>query len=203
MGQRAYLTPQFFTLLGRHLGDAVVLMLALHDGTPVAGALNLGGRGCALRPQLGLHRRVPPSLHFELCYYRAIEFAIAHGLARVESRRAGRAQDPARLPAFTDLFGALDRQSRAAPGGVGFPRSGTPRPDRGDGGAERLFPVPSGVEGAVRNKKRGRLARPLLINAPSGPDRNANGRADRDPNAGRGNCGNRRGAPSNAGRTHT
>jgi predicted N-acyltransferase len=66
----------------------VVLMLARQDGEPVAGALNFRGQdtlygrnwGC-----LGDFR----FLHFELCYYRAIDFAIEHGLARVEAGAQG------------------------------------------------------------------------------------------------------------------
>ena len=84
----AYLTPQFFTLLGRNLGDAVVLMLAQQDGTPVAGALNLVGADALYGRNWGCVGDFP-FLHFELCYYRAIDFAIAHGLSRVEAGAQG------------------------------------------------------------------------------------------------------------------
>ena len=84
----AYLTPQFFTLLGRHLGDAVVLMLAQQDGSPVAGALNLMGQDALYGRNWGCLRDFP-FLHFELCYYRAIDFAISQGLARVEAGAQG------------------------------------------------------------------------------------------------------------------
>ncbi len=84
----AYLTQRFFTLLSERLGDAVVLMMALHDGEPVAGALNLAGRDTLYGRNWGC-RGDWPFLHFELCYYRAIDFAIEHKLARVEAGAQG------------------------------------------------------------------------------------------------------------------
>ena len=84
----AYLTPEFFPLLGQALGDRVVLMLALEGGAPVAGALNLMGEDTLYGRNWGCDREYP-FLHFELCYYRAIDFAIEHGLARVEAGAQG------------------------------------------------------------------------------------------------------------------
>jgi predicted N-acyltransferase len=84
----AYLTRGFFRLLSERLGDRVVLMLALRAGTPVAGALNLAGTEALYGRNWGCIGDYP-FLHFELCYYRAIEFAIAHGLARVEAGAQG------------------------------------------------------------------------------------------------------------------
>ena len=84
----AYLTPEFFPLLGKALGDRVVLMLALEGGAPVAGALNLMGSDTLYGRNWGCDRDYP-FLHFELCYYRAIDFAIEHGLARVEAGAQG------------------------------------------------------------------------------------------------------------------
>jgi hypothetical protein len=84
----AYLTPQFFPLLAQRLGERVVLMLALHRGTPVAGALNVAGTDTLYGRNWGC-RGQWPFLHFELCYYRAIDFAIAHGLRRVEAGAQG------------------------------------------------------------------------------------------------------------------
>lgn len=84
----AYLTPEFFPLLAARLGDAVVLMLAEQDGRPVAGALNLAGSHTLYGRNWGCEGDWP-FLHFELCYYRAIEFAIAHGLRRVEAGAQG------------------------------------------------------------------------------------------------------------------
>jgi predicted N-acyltransferase len=84
----AYLTPVFFPLLSQRLGDKVVLMLAERDGTPVAGALNLCGRDTLYGRNWG-SKGDYPFLHFELCYYRAIEYAIEHGLKRVEAGAQG------------------------------------------------------------------------------------------------------------------
>jgi predicted N-acyltransferase len=84
----AYLTQRFFPLLSERLGDAVVLMLALRNGKPVAGALNLMGSEALFGRNWGC-RGDWPFLHFELCYYRAIDFAIAHGLQRVEAGAQG------------------------------------------------------------------------------------------------------------------
>ncbi len=84
----AYLTRRFFHMLGERLGDRVVLMIAEHNGEPVAGALNLMGRDTLYGRNWGC-RGDWPFLHFELCYYRAIDFAIEHGLARVEAGAQG------------------------------------------------------------------------------------------------------------------
>jgi uncharacterized protein len=84
----AYLTSSFFPLLGERLGERVVLMLARHGGTPVAGALNLAGADTLYGRNWGCLGDFP-FLHFELCYYQAIEFAIAHGLQRVEAGAQG------------------------------------------------------------------------------------------------------------------
>jgi predicted N-acyltransferase len=87
-GRSAYLTRRFWPLLGERLGDAVVLMVAERDGEPVAGALNLVGRDAIYGRNWGAVVDVP-FLHFELCYYMAMDFAIAHGLARVEAGAQG------------------------------------------------------------------------------------------------------------------
>nr|MCU0886996.1 GNAT family N-acetyltransferase [Rubritepida sp.]MCU0943777.1 GNAT family N-acetyltransferase [Rubritepida sp.] len=84
----AYLTPRFWPLLGERLGEKVVLMWAERDGEPVAGALNLMGREALYGRNWGAAEEVP-FLHFELCYLRAIDFAIAHGLPRVEAGAQG------------------------------------------------------------------------------------------------------------------
>jgi len=85
----AYLTRRFFSLLGERLGDRVVLMYAENGGVPVAGALNLAGSEALYGRNWGC-RGDWPFLHFELCYYRAIDWAIAHGLQRVEAGAQGR-----------------------------------------------------------------------------------------------------------------
>ena len=85
----AYLTRRFFSLLGERLGDKVVLMYAENAGKPVAGALNLAGDEALYGRNWGC-RGDWPFLHFELCYYRAIDWAIEHGLKRVEAGAQGR-----------------------------------------------------------------------------------------------------------------
>jgi predicted N-acyltransferase len=84
----AYLTRKFFDLLGARLGEKVVLMMAERDGKPIAGALNLLGREALYGRNWGSVEDVP-FLHFELCYYQAIDYAIAHGLQRVEAGAQG------------------------------------------------------------------------------------------------------------------
>jgi hypothetical protein len=85
---RPYLTREAFDLLGERMGERILLVLAFMDGEPIAGALNFIGEsalygrywGCTLDK---------PFLHFELCYYQAIEAAIARGLSRVEAGAQG------------------------------------------------------------------------------------------------------------------
>jgi predicted N-acyltransferase len=84
----AYLNREFFTLLGERLPDKVVLMIAERDGKPIAGALNLRGKHALYGRNWGSVEDVP-FLHFELCYYQAIDYAIAHGLQRVEAGAQG------------------------------------------------------------------------------------------------------------------
>jgi hypothetical protein len=83
-----YLTREFFDLLGERLADHVVLMVAEKDGEPVAGALNLRGRDALFGRNWGCLEEYR-FLHFELCYYQAIDYAIAHGLSRVEAGAQG------------------------------------------------------------------------------------------------------------------
>ncbi|WP_240320912.1 GNAT family N-acetyltransferase [Sphingomonas crusticola] len=85
---RPYLKRSFFTLLGQRMGEKVVLMLALRDGTPIAGALNLLGSDTLYGRYWGSSEEVP-FLHFELCYYQAIDVAIERGLLRVEAGAQG------------------------------------------------------------------------------------------------------------------
>jgi predicted N-acyltransferase len=87
-GRSAYLTSRFWPTLGEALGDRVVLMVAETDGEPVAGALNLLGSEALYGRNWGALVDAP-FLHFELCYYRAIDFAIEHRLPRVEAGAQG------------------------------------------------------------------------------------------------------------------
>ena len=83
-----YLTRDFFRLLGERMADRVVLVLGERDARPVAGALNLMG-GDALYGRYWGAVEDHAFLHFECCYYRAIEFAIERRLARVEAGAQG------------------------------------------------------------------------------------------------------------------
>ena len=87
-GRSAYLKSRFWPLLGEALGDRVVLMVAEQDGEPVAGALNLLGNEALYGRNWGCLVDAP-FLHFDLCYYRAIDFAIEHRLARLEAGAQG------------------------------------------------------------------------------------------------------------------
>ena len=85
---RPYLNRLFFSLLGERMADRVLLLLARRGGRWIAGALNLIGGDCLYGRNWGCVEDVP-FLHFELCYYQAIEWAIDHGLARVEAGAQG------------------------------------------------------------------------------------------------------------------
>ena len=83
-----YLTRAFFDHLHAGLRGDVVLFLASDGARPVAGALNFRGSDALFGRYWGCVRDVP-FLHFELCYYRAVEYAIANELARVEAGAGG------------------------------------------------------------------------------------------------------------------
>ena len=85
---RPYLTRPFFSLLGERMGERLVLLLAERDGQPIAGALNLAGGGRLYGRYWGALAEVP-FLHFELCYYQAIDIAIERGLWVVEAGAQG------------------------------------------------------------------------------------------------------------------
>jgi len=83
-----YLTRSFFSLLGQTLSHQTLLIMAKKDGKYVAGALNLFGDGVLFGRNWGANDYIP-FLHFETCYYQAIDFAIARGLKRVEAGAQG------------------------------------------------------------------------------------------------------------------
>ncbi|MBT4710825.1 MAG: N-acetyltransferase [Alphaproteobacteria bacterium] len=91
-GQRKWGTPylnrDFFSLLGQTMSDQVVLVMAYKHGTPIAGALNMAGPSVLYGRYWGCSEYIP-ALHFEVCYYQAIDFAIKHGLGRVEAGAQG------------------------------------------------------------------------------------------------------------------
>ncbi len=117
--------------------------MAFRDGAPIAGALNFIGRDALYGRQWGALEEVP-FLHFELCYYQAIEFAISRGLSRVEAGAQGehkiaRGYLPSPVysahfiadPALRDAGGALS--------GPGAGRGGSR--DRGDDGGAVALPI--------------------------------------------------------------
>ena len=83
-----YLTRNFFHFAHQTLRDDMMMVLAIRDGVPVAGALNFIGRDTLYGRYWGCTEH-HACLHFELCYYQAIDFAIAQGLARVEAGAQG------------------------------------------------------------------------------------------------------------------
>lgn len=85
---RPYLTRAFFSMVGETMADRIALVMAFREDTPIAGALNFIGRDALYGRQWGALEDAP-FLHFELCYYQAVQFAIARGLSRVEAGAQG------------------------------------------------------------------------------------------------------------------
>lgn len=83
-----YLTRAFFDIAHERLRDDILLVFAQRDGQPVAGAMNLIGRHNLFGRYWGCTEH-HPFLHFEICYYQAIDHAIAHGLRTVEAGAQG------------------------------------------------------------------------------------------------------------------
>jgi predicted N-acyltransferase len=85
---RPYLTRDAFTRFHATMRNDMLLVLAFHGDRPVAGALNFIGRQTLYGRYWGCVED-HPCLHFELCYYQAIDWAIANGLQRVEAGAQG------------------------------------------------------------------------------------------------------------------
>ena len=83
-----YLTREFFSLIGERMADRILLVMARREGRAIAGALNFIGGDCLFGRNWGAIEH-HDFLHFEACYYQAIEFAIAHNLSRVEAGAQG------------------------------------------------------------------------------------------------------------------
>lgn len=83
-----YLTRKFFDIAHERLRDDILLVLAERDGRWVAGAMNVIGRDTLYGRYWGCVED-HPCLHFELCYYQAMDYAIAHGQSRVEAGAQG------------------------------------------------------------------------------------------------------------------
>jgi predicted N-acyltransferase len=85
---RPYLTRKFYSLIGETMADKVVLIMAKRAGRFIAGAINFIGSETLFGRHWGAIEH-HPFLHFELCYYQAIDYAIAHKLKRVEAGAQG------------------------------------------------------------------------------------------------------------------
>jgi predicted N-acyltransferase len=85
---RPYLTRQFYSMVGQRMGDKIVLIMAKRAGRYIAGAINFLGSDTIFGRHWGAVEH-HPFLHFELCYYQAIEYAITHKLQRVEAGAQG------------------------------------------------------------------------------------------------------------------
>ena len=85
---QSYLRRRFFSLIGERMANKIALVMAFDGARPVAGALNLIGSNCLFGRNWG-SLETHKFLHFECCYYRAIDFAIERGLARVEAGAQG------------------------------------------------------------------------------------------------------------------
>ena len=79
---------RFFSLIGERMAERILLIMARRGGRYIAGAINFIGADCLYGRHWGCVED-HPFLHFELCYYQAIDYAIAHGLARVEAGAQG------------------------------------------------------------------------------------------------------------------
>ena len=83
-----YLTRNFFEIAGEKLKNELLMILAEIDGNPIAGALNFVGQDALFGRYWGCTENYS-NLHFEICYYQAIEYAIENRLSRVEAGAQG------------------------------------------------------------------------------------------------------------------
>jgi predicted N-acyltransferase len=85
---RPYLTRDFYDRIAATMAERIVLVLARREGRNIAGAINFTGRRTLYGRHWGCIEH-HPFLHFEVCYYQAIDHALAHGLTRVEAGAQG------------------------------------------------------------------------------------------------------------------
>lgn len=83
-----YLTREFFEIAHAQMREDILLVFAMQDSVPIAGAFNMIGRDTLYGRYWGCTQH-HACLHFEVCYYQAIDYAIAHGLKRVEAGAQG------------------------------------------------------------------------------------------------------------------
>ncbi|PPR62818.1 MAG: hypothetical protein CFH10_00709 [Alphaproteobacteria bacterium MarineAlpha4_Bin2] len=134
-----YLTREFFEIISESMSDKVVLAMATIEGIPIAGALNLKGGDTLFGRNWGCVDDYK-FLHFETCYYSAIEYAIDHGMARVEAGTQGphklqRGYEPVQTrsahwipdPAFREAVGRfLDEERREEAKEISYLEDETP-----------------------------------------------------------------------------
>ena len=113
---RPYLTREFYRLIGETMADNVLLVMAKREGQWIAGAINFIGSDALYGRNWGAIEE-HPFLHFEICYYQAIDFAIRRGLKRVEAGAQGEHKIARGYLPQTTLFRALYRRPIAAPRG--------------------------------------------------------------------------------------
>lgn len=85
---RPYLTRTFFSMIGESMRDRILLVMAKREGRYIAGAINFIGGDTLFGRHWGAVEQ-HPFLHFEVCYYQAMDYAIAHKLPRVEAGAQG------------------------------------------------------------------------------------------------------------------
>ncbi len=85
---KPYLTRGFFSQIGQTMSEDILLVMAKRNGRYIAGAINFIGKDALYGRNWGCLEE-HPFLHFEVCYYQAIEYAITHGLSRVEAGAQG------------------------------------------------------------------------------------------------------------------
>ncbi len=108
-----YLTREFFSRVGASMAEQILLIMARRDGRTISPARSTSSAKASLFGRNWGCAEFVPFLHFETCYYQAIDFAIAHEAPQGGSGRTRRAQIAARLYAGADLQRPLHRPSRA------------------------------------------------------------------------------------------
>ena len=111
---RPYLTREFYSLVGEKMRDRILLVMAKRAGRWIAGAINFIGSHTLFGRHWGAIEH-HPFLHFELCYYQAIDYAIAHKMQRVEAGAQGEHKISRGYMPTTTILGASHRRSRPAP----------------------------------------------------------------------------------------
>ena len=162
---RPYLNRKAFSLIGAATGEQLPADAGhARASKPIAGSLHMIGGDCLYGRYWGAVEH-HPCLHFELCYYQAIEYAIQHKIRARGGRRPGRAQAGARLPADQDLLGALHRRSVAAPRDRRLSRARARLRGCGQRGARRIRAVPQGapIRPDARPRARGGRRAPATV----------------------------------------